>query len=46
MMIVFAKPCTNCLGVALGLIFIITIYKEMNREYVVHCVKVSPARQK
>lgn len=34
------------MGVALGLIFIINIYKEMNREYVVHCVKVSPAREK
>lgn len=47
-MIVFAKKksCTNCLRVALGLIFIIAIiYKKMNREYVVHCVKVSPARQ-
>lgn len=41
------KSCTNCLRVALGLIFIIAIiYKKMNREYVVHCVKVSPARQK
>lgn len=40
------KPCTNCLGVALGLIFIITIIQRNEPWNVVHCVKVSPARQK
>lgn len=46
MMIVFAKPCTNCLRVALGLIFIITIIQRWTVKNVVHCVKVSPARHK
>lgn len=44
MTIVFAKPCTNCLRVALGLIFIITIIQRWTVKNVVHCVKVSPAR--